>query len=205
MVVVATTVGTHGAAGLLLSAALEPVGFNRRVADALNAELRPGERIAVCGYKEPTLYFYTREPIETVDPYAVGDFLNASRGGPPILLAADERGLEIMDRTVSDRLRPHFFREVIGYNHVKQIRWQREDGELNIPRNESISPDSEGLPTKPDNSDEKRRPIRRPRTASEPWRLPTAELSRRRARRQGWYPPLGTIGTYAIPRRRRAS
>ncbi len=130
--VLGATVAMHATLGLVFNPAVASSGFSRCVADAINAELRPGDRVAVCGYDESALFFYSLEPIETVAPAALSGFLASIRGGSPVLVAIDEGDFADLDRASSTLLRAHFVREVTGYSHIKKIRWEHDGRELAV-------------------------------------------------------------------------
>ena len=137
--ILAATIAMQATIGAVLNPSLDSLGFSRRAAEGINAEARPGEQVVLCGYKEPTLYLYTREPIKTIDPGVLGEFVESARLGPPVLLAVYERDLEMIEKIdakikqdLSTSLRPHFVREITGYTHVKKIRWDRKGDEYLI-------------------------------------------------------------------------
>ena len=134
MAVIAATVATHATAGLRLTPVLDSFNFSRRTAEAINAETQPSEKVVLCGYKEPTLHFYTNERMEIVHPSMLTRFVDEARSGPPILLAVYGRELEDLEKKPATRqlidtqLRPLFIRDrdVVGYTHVKRMRFDRQ-------------------------------------------------------------------------------
>ncbi len=58
----------YAVCGLWTLPALEPLRLSRQIAEQANGMVRRGEVVRVCGYDEPTMFFYLRAPARVVEP-----------------------------------------------------------------------------------------------------------------------------------------
>jgi len=82
---VATTGLFHILVGGWLLPGFEPYRLSRLVAERANELAEPDRIVLVCGYTEPTVFFYLRGPVRLVDKTALASEL--SRPGQPVVLA----------------------------------------------------------------------------------------------------------------------
>jgi 4-amino-4-deoxy-L-arabinose transferase-like glycosyltransferase len=112
------TVAFHVVVGLALLPSLEPYRLSRLLATRINALAEPGDRILLCGYEEPSTFFYLNAPGRPVAPGGVGDLLSGTGG--PAWLAITQRALDRLPADVADRMKPHLLPEPVrGFNYVK--------------------------------------------------------------------------------------
>ncbi len=109
---VASIVVFYAVVGLWLLPALEPLRLSRRLADTINQSVSRGESVYLCGYEEPTTFFYIRGTARPLAP----DGLE---------LALRERSLVAVTGEILEDLAPAFRQRldtiamVEGYNYVR--------------------------------------------------------------------------------------
>ncbi len=118
---IATLVATHVAFGAIFFPTLEPHRFSRNVAEAMNATIQPGDRVLLAGYKEPTLYVYLHQPVETIAPECVAEALRTRDPKQPLVLAVALGEVARLDKSAKDYiLRVVKSGQLIeGFNHIK--------------------------------------------------------------------------------------
>jgi hypothetical protein len=115
---VGATVAFHVVVGLALLPSLEPYRLSRLLATRINALARPGDPILLCGYEEPSTFFYLDRPGRKVEPDGVGNLLSGTGG--PVWLAITQRALDCLPADVAGRMKSHLLPEpVSGFNYVK--------------------------------------------------------------------------------------
>jgi len=104
----------HILVGLWLLPTLEPYRLSRLIAEQANSLSKPGERILVRGYDEPSTFFYLREPGRVVagDEFAT----ELAAASSSVLIARDDclRAARISPDSSDPR-----WRRVEGFNYVK--------------------------------------------------------------------------------------
>jgi 4-amino-4-deoxy-L-arabinose transferase-like glycosyltransferase len=120
-VAVISCVAFHLAVGWYLLPALEPFRLSRSLARAINALAEPGEPIALCGFQEPSTFFYLGNSGQEMDRHALGDL--AGDGTGPAWLVISERELNKLDEGLAAEIRSRIVGgPVSGYNYVKMER-----------------------------------------------------------------------------------
>jgi 4-amino-4-deoxy-L-arabinose transferase-like glycosyltransferase len=104
--VTAGTVLVYALGGLWLLPALEPYRFSRNIARTANALTTPGEPVLVCGYAEPSMFFYLEGPARVVAPHEI-----AAADGTVIIREAELSGLTLEPDEAWQR--------ITGFNYVK--------------------------------------------------------------------------------------
>lgn len=79
----------HAVAGLWLLPVLEPQRLSRGIAERANARAGPDAAVLVCGYTEPTLFFYLDRPARVVSPAGLVAAAEAP-GGPRLLVVREQ-------------------------------------------------------------------------------------------------------------------
>ncbi|GMU22664.1 MAG: hypothetical protein AMXMBFR13_27490 [Phycisphaerae bacterium] len=115
---VISCVALHWTVGWYLLPALEPFRLSRNLAEAINGVAAPGEPIALCGFQEPSTFFYLRHPAREIDRHALAGWpTNASL---PEILAITERELDKLNVAQAGEIRSRAVgKPISGYNYVK--------------------------------------------------------------------------------------
>jgi hypothetical protein len=118
----------HAVIGVRMLPSLEPLRLSRLLADRINAEARHGERVLLCGYEEPTVFFYVRGQARALSP---ADVAGALAQPGPIVLAVTDRALHpgrnqqqgSLPASVVQQLAPRVLpNPVTGFNYAKGRR-----------------------------------------------------------------------------------
>jgi hypothetical protein len=105
-----------------LAPAVEPLRLSRNLANAVNEIVRPGDQVLLCGYEEPSTFYYIRAPARPADSLEVALLLHGSQD--PFVLALSSSGLAAFEDALrsSPLLVGQQHREVDGFNYVKSQR-----------------------------------------------------------------------------------
>jgi len=101
--------------GAWLLPALEPYRLSRQIAEQANARSRGDEQVLVCGYDEPTMFFYLQPPATIVPPAQIAAALKAADGR--YLIIARQQDLATLG--ISPDEKQPGWSSIDGFNYVK--------------------------------------------------------------------------------------
>jgi 4-amino-4-deoxy-L-arabinose transferase-like glycosyltransferase len=115
---VVTMVLFHATLGLGLLPAWEPTRLSRNLARAIDAAAGDARPVYVCGYEEPSTFFYLRTPTTTLEPGSLAELATTAPDGA--LLAVTQRVLDRLSPEIAETLKPRMLPETVrGFNYVK--------------------------------------------------------------------------------------
>jgi len=119
---VTTTIALHLTIGFGLLPAVEPLRLSRNLATAINNMAEPDDRIYLCGYPEPSTFFYLNHPGREIGAGQIEQLLDKNNQNTKgqLILAITQRRLDRLDSDLRQRLEPLVKQYAIqGFNYVK--------------------------------------------------------------------------------------
>lgn len=111
----------HVLVGLWVLPGLEPYRLSRRVAERANALVGADAQVLVCGYEEPTVFFYLQRPARVV----ASEEIHAALGegpGPRVLIVRDEELRQADHHGGRAAREDGGWQRVRGFNYVRGHR-----------------------------------------------------------------------------------
>jgi 4-amino-4-deoxy-L-arabinose transferase-like glycosyltransferase len=114
---VIVTILFHFVAGFVVFPLMEPYRLSRNLAEQLKVMASAEDEIVLCGYREPSTFFYLDGRGEAVPPAELLDRI--ARAEKPMIVAVTEKTLNDMDDAARSRVQPILKEVVEGFDNVK--------------------------------------------------------------------------------------